>query len=383
MISVSLPRFREFNPLAVAVCGLAAATLAMLGAFQIPKLPFIAGDSYHAEFADAAGMEVGDFVEVAGVHVGKVTDMEIDGNKVIVTFTAKNVRLGNDTRAAIKTGTLLGARFLGLNPQGRMPMDSGDTIPESRTETPYNIDQTLEQLTSQVHDFNKPQMEAALNSFADAFKDTPANFQATLANVKSLSQTISSRNDALHDLLAHANGFSQILNDRTTQFAQLFRDGNALLAELDQRKQVLDQMLRSFNYVTREATKFVQENNKDLGPELNHLNTTMDTIRRNDLAIQKAVETVSSFLAGLGEGVASGPRFTADLHDIPGVFNYTDVLRLMTSPQIPALPAGPGLPGGAKLPNPLPDDRAVPPAPTGAPTMSVPNLPTIPGLGGN
>jgi phospholipid/cholesterol/gamma-HCH transport system substrate-binding protein len=375
-----LPRFREVNSLTMAISGLAAAVLAVLGAFQVPKLPFIAGHTYHAEFADAAGMEVGDFVEVAGVHVGKVTDLEIQGNRILATFTVKNVRLGDQTRAAIKTGTLLGTRFLGLDPHGRVEMRGGDTIPASRTETPYNIDQTLEQLTSQVHDFDKPQMQAALNTFADAFAHTPGDFRATLTNVKSLSDTISSRNDSLHDLLAHANGFTQVLNDRTAQFQQLFRDGNALLDELNRRKQVLDQMLDSFTYVTGEANRFVHENNKDLGPELDHLNTTMDTIRRNDLAIQKSVETVSSFLSGLGEGVASGPRFTADLHDIPGVFNYTDVLRVMESPQIPVLPAAPGLPGLGRLPNPLPDDRAVPP-PTGG--AAAPNLPAIPGLGGH
>lgn len=361
----------------MAISGLTAAALAVVGAFQIPALPFMAGTTYHAEFADAAGMEVGDFVQIAGVDVGKVTDMEIAGNKILVSFTAKDVNLGNQTRAAIKTSTLLGSRFLGLTPDGAAPMDSGDLIPESRTETPYNINQTLEDLTTQVHDFDKPQLDAALNTFADAFQNTPADFKTTLANVKSLSETINSRNDALHDLFAHANGFSQVVNDRTEQFATLVRDGNKLLGELNRRKQVLEQMLRSFNYVTSQANKFVSENNKDLGPSLDHLNTTMDTIRRNSQAIQKAVETVSSFLSGLGEGVASGPRFTADLHDTPGVFNYTDVLRVMESPRVPVLPKAPGLPGGGRLPNPLPPDGASSPAP------SAPGLPSLPGLGGN
>ncbi|MDT7655309.1 MAG: phospholipid/cholesterol/gamma-HCH transport system substrate-binding protein, partial [Pseudonocardiales bacterium] len=197
-----MPRFREFNPLKTAIVGLGITFVLLVGAFEFPKLPLVAGPSYLADFSDGGGMAVGDQVWVAGTLVGKVTDMELAGTKVRVTFTASGVRLGNQTTAAIKTATLLGKRFLGVSPGPGPEMGSGDVIPLERTTSPYNISRSIEDVTAQLQGFDKPKLEAALNSFSDAFQDTPENFKQTFANVKALSETINTRDAALRELLS-------------------------------------------------------------------------------------------------------------------------------------------------------------------------------------
>jgi phospholipid/cholesterol/gamma-HCH transport system substrate-binding protein len=351
-----MPRFREFDTLKTAAVGVAVTFVLLIGAFQFPKLPFVAGPSYKAEFADGGGMSVGDEVRVAGTIVGKVTDMELVGNKVEATFTANEVRLGNQTTAAIKTATLLGKRYLGITPGVGPEMQAGDTIPVSRTSAPYNISRSIEDVTQQVHDFDKPKLEAALNSFSDAFQNTPENFKSTFVNVKNLSRTINSRDAALRELLAHANGVTAVLNDRTVQFQSLLIDGNSLLSELHRRQAALNKMFDDFTYVAEQASEFVKENNGQLGPVLDSLNEMLEIIEKNNQNVTLTIQRVSNFIGGLGEGLAHGPRYSIELAlaSAGNIFNYTDLLRQVNNPQTPRIPAMPGLPGGVgTLPNPL------------------------------
>jgi phospholipid/cholesterol/gamma-HCH transport system substrate-binding protein len=360
-----MPRFREFDTLKTAAVGIVIVVALIFGAFTYPKLPFVAGHSYKADFTDAGGLAVSDDVWVAGTPVGQVTDMELIGNKVEVTFTAKGIRMARDSQAAIKTGTLLGKRYLGVTPGTGPEMDAGETIPETRTTTPYNVSRSIEDVAQQLHDFDKPKIEAALNTFSDAFQDTPANFKATFANVKALSDTISSRDAALRELLSHANGVSAVLSDRTEQFQKILTDGNSLLGELQDRQEMLHELFRNFNYVAEQARQFVHENNGQLGPVLDELNDFLDIIEKNNANLALAITRVSSFITGLGEGVAGGPSFSATAHlsTAGDIFNYTDILRQVQNPQAPRVPGQPGLPFGlGSVPNPL----DAPPAGAGA-----------------
>ena len=350
-----MPRFREVPPLRSATVGLILIAAVLFGAFTYPTLPFVAGSSYKADFTDAGGLKVSDQVEVAGIEVGQVTKMELAGNKVEVTFTAKKVRMATNSRAAIKTGTLLGKRFLGLYPGSGPQMDAGDTIPLARTSTPYNVSRSIEDVAQQLHDFDKPKIQAALNSFSDAFQDTPANFKATFDNVKRLSLTISSRDQQLRELLAHANGVSGVLADRTQSFQRILLDGNQLLGELQARQQLFNELFRNFNYVAEQARQFVRENNQQLGPVLDETNQMLSIIQKNNANLQLSIQRVSSFITGLGEGISTGPIFSVDINpgSVGSVFNVTDGLRALQNPQAPRVGALPCLPGGGDLPNPL------------------------------
>src|SRR5581483_347012 len=358
-----MPRFREVPVLKSAIVGvgLIVGTLVLLSIY--PTLPFVQGHTYKAVFSDAGGLKKADEVRVAGVKVGEVTDMELVGNTVEVTFTAKKINMADNSTAAIKTGTLLGKRFLGVEP-GSGPEMKDDLIPISRTSTPYNVSRSLEDVGTQLHDFDKDKIEQALNTFADAFQDTPANFKETFVNVKALSQTISTRDERLRELLTHANAVAGVLSDRTEDFTKIVTDGNDLLAELQRRQELVRGLFTEFDYAAQEARKFVRENDDQLGPVLKRTNDVLQTLQHNNHNPQLTIARVGGFITALGEGVANGPGFEAGVAlTVPGsLFDYTHVLRQIQNPQAPRIPEAPGLPGGGEIPNPL----YAPPSGTGA-----------------
>ena len=111
---------RERNPVQIGVIGLVLAVATVGAALQYDQLQFINGGiRYSAYFQDAGGLVAGDNVTMAGVNVGKVSDVELDDQKVLVTFTVQDgVALGEQTAADIKTNTVLGRKSLAVRPEG-------------------------------------------------------------------------------------------------------------------------------------------------------------------------------------------------------------------------------------------------------------------------
>lgn len=77
----------------------------------------------YADFSSASGLTPGSAVEIAGVRVGRVTAIDLDGTRSKVTISLrKDVNLQNDVIASIQTKGLLGERYVLLTPGGSEEM---------------------------------------------------------------------------------------------------------------------------------------------------------------------------------------------------------------------------------------------------------------------
>jgi phospholipid/cholesterol/gamma-HCH transport system substrate-binding protein len=305
--------FRERNLTAIAIVSIAGVLLAIAGSFQLANLPFIAGSSYTARFTESGGLKTGDPVQVAGVTVGKVKSVDLEGNTVKVGFTAKDVDLGTSTTAQIKTGTLLGARFLQLTPLGSRRMDSGSEIPLSRTTAPYNLSHSLSDIAGHTQKIDLEMVAKAMGTFSDTFRQTSDELTASFDGVTALSRVISSRDAALRKLFARAEAVTGTFRERTAQITALIRDGNLILAELVARRQIIERLIIASSALADEVSGLVEDNQAQLRPALSELNKTLTVLNKNRKNISVAIERASVFIGGLGEGVAHGPWFAGHL----------------------------------------------------------------------
>lgn len=93
----------------------------------------------HADFANAGGLTLGSAVEIAGVRIGRVTAIDLNGTRSTVSLSLQNdVKLQDDVIASIQTKGLLGERYVLLSPGGAEDM----IAPEGKireTESPLDI----------------------------------------------------------------------------------------------------------------------------------------------------------------------------------------------------------------------------------------------------
>jgi phospholipid/cholesterol/gamma-HCH transport system substrate-binding protein len=119
-------------------------------------VPFTSrGYELNATFSNSANIALNSPIRIAGVDVGKVISTERDGDNTKVTFTVDDSGrpIHDDSFAAIRPRIFLeGNFFVELDPgsPSAEEMDSGGTIPVSRTSTAVQIDEVLTALQSPV-----------------------------------------------------------------------------------------------------------------------------------------------------------------------------------------------------------------------------------------
>ena len=100
--------------------------------------------TYKAAFTNVTGLEIGDFVRIAGVEVGQVKKVAIQPDTTaLVEFTADDsVVLTEGSRAVIRYDDLIGGRYLALEEGagGTKKLNPGDTIPLARTSPALDLD---------------------------------------------------------------------------------------------------------------------------------------------------------------------------------------------------------------------------------------------------
>jgi phospholipid/cholesterol/gamma-HCH transport system substrate-binding protein len=300
----------ERNPIVIAIVGLALMGLLAFAVFDSANLPIIGGGTgYTAYFAEAAGLQAGNEVRVAGVIVGRVTGISLAGDKVAVNFKVKGTWVGNGTKAAIKIKTLLGDKFLALEPMGTQPQNPGTPIPLSRTTSPYDVTQAFNGLGQEVTQIKTVQLGKSLQTLAEAFSGTPPYTRAALRGLASVSQAIASRDDQLAGLLVGAKNVTGALAGQNAKFAKLLGDGNLLLAELRQREAAIHALLIGTQALGVQLSGLVTDNQAKLGPTLQALNQVTTVLEANQANLKKALALAGPYYRLLGNALGNGRWF--------------------------------------------------------------------------
>jgi phospholipid/cholesterol/gamma-HCH transport system substrate-binding protein len=302
--------FRERNPIPIGVISLTVIVLATLAAFYSDDLPIIGGGTtYTADFSEAAGLVPSNEVRVAGVKVGKVTKVALAGDHVQVSFRVKDAWLGDQTTAAIRIKTLLGQKYLSLDPQGSAALDPSRTIPKQRTMSPFDVTEAFNGLATTVGQIDTKQLADSFEVLSNTFKDSPANVKGALDGLSSLSRTISSRDQQLATLLSNTKQISQTLSDRNDQFEKLLADGNQLLSEVRIRKQAISDLLTGTKNLSTELSGLVADNNQQLKPALDQLDRVTDILARNQDNLAKSLQLLAPFYRVFANTLGNGRWF--------------------------------------------------------------------------
>jgi len=314
--------FRERDPLPIGIIGIVAILAVVLLAFNANALPFIGGgDTYHADFADAGGLKTGDDVRIAGVKVGKVTslDLRVDGNQPLVRVgfqVSSGTDVGQDTSADIKIKTLLGQKYIALNPQGSGHLH-GD-IPLSRTTTPLDVTEAFIGLGQRVGQIDTAQLAKAFDTIAATFKDTPPYVHASLVGLQRLSTSIASRDSQLSQLLADANTVTNTLAARDAEVAKLINDSNLILGTVYQQRVVIHNLLVDTSAVANQLAGLVRENRAIIGPALANLEQTLTILQRNQDNLDETIHLAAPFIRDFTDVLGNGRWFETVLWNLPG-----------------------------------------------------------------
>lgn len=298
----------ELNQAWVAIVGSLVIGGVVLFAISFGHLPFIARvHSYQAQFADAAGIATGDEVRLAGLNVGEVTAVDLQGSHVLMTFTARDdIRVGRDSSLNIKIASILGQEYVELAPSGPGQLGANDVIPQSHTTSPYTLLELLGTLSTETRQVDLGQLDNSLKILSDDLRNTPATTRAVLDGLSRLSQTIAGHSDQLSSLITSAQQVADTLASRQGPLVTLLGNADLVLQTIIQRRQVIHQLIVDSASLGQQLTSLLHDNAAQIQPLLANLQSVTAMLARDQASIDQSVQLLAPFSRYFANATGSG-----------------------------------------------------------------------------
>jgi phospholipid/cholesterol/gamma-HCH transport system substrate-binding protein len=309
-------RWLREHPAVLGALGLTVLIGLIAAAFRIDDLPLIGGGTtYHAAFRDASGLTPGNEVRLAGVKVGTVTGVGLaraGGTPYVrVDFRVSDgdAWLGERTGATIRIKTVLGQKYLALDPKGDGRLAEDAEIPLDRTASPFDVMQAVTGLADTVDRIDVNQLAQAFNVLSATFADTPDSVRDSLNGLARLSATVASRDEQLRELLAHARTVTGVLAQRDDELRRLVTDADLLLAEVQRRREAIHQLLTATVELSTQLSGLVADNRSQLQPALDGLRQVVATLQRNRGDLERAIVNMAPFVTAFANVTGNGRWF--------------------------------------------------------------------------
>jgi phospholipid/cholesterol/gamma-HCH transport system substrate-binding protein len=216
--------------------------------FRVSRLERIRGETYTALFSSVSGLVVNSNVEVAGVPVGRVEEIGLEGGKAKVWMKIGQVRLHTDAEAVVKTHGVLGDKYIEIKPGSpEAPLlTPGSTIVNAQSAP--DMDQlfvSLESAAQGMAELGKSLQEAIGGEEGrTAVKEIITNLHQASVELK---EVIQGNKDRVNNIVAN-------LEDITTRV----KDGEGTLGKLMTDEEFYNEAEKTMNKLQK-AAEGVQE----------------------------------------------------------------------------------------------------------------------------
>jgi phospholipid/cholesterol/gamma-HCH transport system substrate-binding protein len=157
---------------------------------------FMRGYHLSALFDNVQELKVGDRVKMAGVEVGRVEKIQLEGEKARVVMKMKhNVQVKTDSVASIKFTGLMGQNFVSLDFGNASTFAAENTVLASKEQPDLSvvmakIDDVASGVQNLTKSFSGLKIDELLGPFIDFMKDNRAPLTATISNINSVTAQI-------------------------------------------------------------------------------------------------------------------------------------------------------------------------------------------------
>ncbi|OBK17186.1 mammalian cell entry protein [Mycobacterium asiaticum] len=251
---------------------------------------------YTAEFLQAASLRPGNPITVAGIPVGEVTSMKLDGDHVEAGLKIRdNVKLGKDSKASIKVTTILGSRYLALEPNGSGSLAHG-TFDLAHTEVPYDLQAALQDATTTFEQVDSDRFAESLAVLGKQLEKLPPVVPQAMSNIDSLSSIIAQRRTQLGELLRSTQQVTNTLRRQQASIGNVVNQAQQLLGEFAARRAVFHAMMRSLTSFVDTMNQVVVDDRTGVEALLKDMREFTDMVAKHDDLLGNLLQVTPVFV---------------------------------------------------------------------------------------
>jgi len=311
-----------------------------------------------AEFHDVLNLVPRSPVKVNDVTVGEVTEIKRIGWHAGATLRIQDdVRLPANTVAAIQQTSLLGEKYVSLEPgpgpaTGRL--EDGDKIALSSTGRNPELEEILGSLSFLLNGGGVGQLKTITTELNAVFDGGQDRLRHVLGELGSLVAGLDDQKGDIVQAMESLNGLAATLNrEKSTVSAALDNFGPAVKILADQRKQLMT-MLRALDRLGKVGTRVVNATKDEILADLRHLQPVLREITAAGDQLPTALSLMISFPFPIesnnfvyGDYANTSIFFNVNFNNFPssGSGGSSPLTGLTGLPGLPGLPGVPGLTG--------------------------------------
>jgi len=244
---------------------------------------------YSAMFNDVYGLRAGDDVRMAGVRVGRVEAIDLDGKLAKVRFVVQQEQpLFGNTLASVTYQNIVGQRYLGLSlgPKGapdRLP--PGSVIPLERTEPSFDVTALLngyEPLFSLLDPHDADNLTKAV---IQSLQGDTTSIATLTSQTATLTETFAGKDKALEETITNLNRVVGALARQNGNLDGVIAATRDTVAALDGRRPELESSVGSLARVMGRLST----STRDLYPSITDLIERQPGFVRHLLSVEPQV----------------------------------------------------------------------------------------------
>jgi virulence factor Mce-like protein len=286
--------------------GALAVVTVLIAAMLTVKVVDVGYQHYTARFLQAAALKPGNPITIAGIPVGEVTSMKLAGDHVEAGLKVRDdVALGKDSRATIKVSTILGSRYLAIQPGGSGSL-ADNTFDVTHTEVPYDLQEALADVTTTYEQVDTDKFAQTLGILGKQLQGLPAVLPQALQNTHTLSTIIAERRDQLGTLLNTTETVSNTLRRQQSNIGSMINQGNDLIGEFVARRDSFHAMMAALTDLVQTLSGIVIDDRPELEKLLQNIRELSNMLAKHDDLLRSTLQAGPVALRGLANATGTG-----------------------------------------------------------------------------
>jgi virulence factor Mce-like protein len=261
--------------------------LPLVGLLFLPACSIIGGGGTYevdAEFTRAIGVYPGSPVRQLGIEVGKITDVENEGDVVRVTMQIEDdAELPADAYAVIVPVTALGERYIQLGPvyEDGPQLEDGATIPTDRTQVPFEVDELLRGLQDYLGAIDPQNATDLVTNLAEIVDGQGAEINDLIGTASDTLGVLADKGDEIGTIVDSLAELSRTLGGRTETIQQLVRSYDQVSGVLADNDESVNRFILNLNDLATEVRGLLERHDQPLRDDVGTLTTVGRTLQRN------------------------------------------------------------------------------------------------------
>ena len=266
-----------------------------------------------ASFDDVAGLYSGDDVRLAGIPIGRVSDVDVvDGTAVVRFVVSTDVEVPSDSTVAVRWRNLIGQRFLSIEPGAATTMlGGGDTVAES--DDVIDLGRVVNQLSPLAQAVGPEQVNRILTALVTAFEGNEGNYDALLADLGSLSNVLAEREAQLGQMLADYDTITSAIASRDDQIAAMATNLASITGTLNATDELISTAVTEFATFADGTETLLARSEEDLGAVLEHVAALTGTVVGDLDLVEQAIQTLPELMDAVLPTINRGPYLRVNL----------------------------------------------------------------------